>query len=971
MNNALVPIAAEPQPELALGYYAATRKVPLKHWSEKIVLQKGQVVFVLSVEEGKAHFQRGNAQYSMAIEEFTEAFAPDPDGAANRAAEVAALMAEVGVLQAESLREEMAARALNPHVERTGTELVTTQDAAVDATKRSMAEIRNSAERVRRDLASRAGAIKAFAEEQAAILYAQTASLQEVLKKAQEAVWTINLYLGSEEVIERLREGESAAPKTPITLRQLVLYMDEECAVAAEDGGLDARSIDRFDAWLLEDPAHLQQVLPEPKGLVVLKPRRKNKDYGTGDPWTENQLNKANRVTYFLLRNGENLYRMWTNWDVGERFIPRTDEFLKYFVEERFNFETRTTERTRLEPGSSAWMEAEKRADGQRRHYMRAALILQGLLDRTTIFAPLSGPINVNDPAAYDGPLSVVLDGDIMLADGHERFEDWIRRINGELAVGNRVIGAWNSWDHGLRGGRDSHERGNSRLSPAMAEYPSDEAIYTIEEKRDGEFLFYYKRREKRWVDYGERNYRQRASCRILPTDQFVLNFDAVTQEDLHYYMNSRLDRHHYLWMFPTLKNALRMKRAEAKQEAPFALLLAGEIAKAHGVDVATAAAAVPGLIHWWKYKNRTHRALTADDAKALRMIVTEYGRQAEQEDRRTAREAQMQQVADMIQAAEPNAILIAHKSDNNYVALIPANDENIFVHEQSWNTQRCTEVKEWTVVDERFRRWFPLRTGSGWADWRTGTDRRLVLSDPERDALLEKAWERAARTGGWTHEAHPINRLGVTLGKQDELYLYWTRGEVKIPTALLLTSDRPSGPDLRMGTVGWDRHGSEVRLRGLNEHGIIVGANRAPWESEYWQAKRVLWSDPVAMAVYREQERQVAVAEARVHALQEVANGYFVNATHDWNARAEAAAYAKFLDDYGDPDLWEGHKKALKLPNAPRMEGLRKALAILVERGFELSPGTTVREVLQEAGSLTGKHIDEDDAVLGLVVAP
>jgi hypothetical protein len=37
--------------------------------------------------------------------------------------------------------------------------------------------------------------------------------------------------------------------------------MDEECAVAAEHGGIDARSIEQFDEWLLADPAHLDQVL--------------------------------------------------------------------------------------------------------------------------------------------------------------------------------------------------------------------------------------------------------------------------------------------------------------------------------------------------------------------------------------------------------------------------------------------------------------------------------------------------------------------------------------------------------------------------------------------------------------------------------------------------------------------------------------------------------------------------------------
>jgi hypothetical protein len=137
-------------------------------------------------------------------------------------------------------------------------------------------------------------------------------------------------------------------------------------------------------------------------------------------------MNVANTKTYLLIRNGECLYRIWTSYETGANLIPKTDEFLRFFEQRRYNYQTNQDEIIALKPGSDAFMEAEKRAGAQKRHYMRAALILQGLIDRTTILHPLPGPINVGDAKSWDHDLAVILDGDAMLTDGRERFLTWL-----------------------------------------------------------------------------------------------------------------------------------------------------------------------------------------------------------------------------------------------------------------------------------------------------------------------------------------------------------------------------------------------------------------------------------------------------------------------------------------------------------------------------------------------------------------
>jgi hypothetical protein len=116
------------------------------------------------------------------------------------------------------------------------------------------------------------------------------------------------------------------------------------------------------------DPAHLEQVLPDPKGVVVLVPSRQERDYG--DRWLRWIIQTQVRIGW--LRNGEHLYMMTTDPRVGDRLLPKREEFAEFFYTE-LGF-GRDRERVPLEPGSDAWLKAEAAADRRRRHYMRSSV---------------------------------------------------------------------------------------------------------------------------------------------------------------------------------------------------------------------------------------------------------------------------------------------------------------------------------------------------------------------------------------------------------------------------------------------------------------------------------------------------------------------------------------------------------------------------------------------------------------------
>ncbi|MHB8089509.1 MAG: hypothetical protein ACYDH2_14810, partial [Anaerolineaceae bacterium] len=197
--------------------------------------------------------------------------------------------------------------------------------------------------------------------------------LQTQLTKIKKMIGVIELYLGVAEEIFQIQEGAPASVEEPISIRQLVLYMDEETGIY-EGGGIDCTNVDEFDAWLLKDN-HLDIVLPERKGIVVLCPSRQDKY--NADPITNARMKEANLMSYLLIRNGDNLFRIWTNIKMGERFFPTLEESAK--IEILFEESSKK---------GYFGFDAEK-AEDSRFLYLRNTFLIQGLIDRTQMFEPL------------------------------------------------------------------------------------------------------------------------------------------------------------------------------------------------------------------------------------------------------------------------------------------------------------------------------------------------------------------------------------------------------------------------------------------------------------------------------------------------------------------------------------------------------------------------------------------------------
>lgn len=893
----------------------------------------------------------------------------DPAGEIGRvSAELSRLTAEAAKLEAE---ENARTRSLEGTEGEGGGTPVRSSSLTPEETKATMAALHSRVVRTREKIAAKREEIQKLLEEQLAPVKAQIRRLERFAGELQEGIWTVNLYLGRDEQIVALADGEPAAADEPITVRQLVLAMDEECAVAAETGGIDAMDVDKFDAWLVSDPAHVEQVIPEKKGVVALVPRHRENSKDYGDAWVTSAVAKANQQTYFLIRNGEKLCRTWTDFNVGRRLVPARDEFTSFFEERRYDFGSREDRKVRLEPGTYAWTRAEEAADARKRHYMRVALILQGLLDRTTVFHPLPqddiGVGFLEERHYFAHRVRIIMDAEPALASaGHVPFREWQRRLNAELRPGMRLIGAFGSteWYHA----RGDEDRGHERLYPRTASYPKSGVPYAIKERgHDGALVFRYERTDEVEVrdDWGYREYRKartRASCTVYPWDQFVLPFDLAEVGEMERFLHSRLDRREYVAMFPLMKDAIRAKREEAAAEEPFRRMLAGVLARENGVEVAAAEEDVPALVAWWKLANRHHRPLVSEapeESRAIRAIVAEHERRLDDRRRREARPDDPAELAS-VRIAHPGAVLVARKRDASWVVLVPerpegAPDADVFVRELVYGAKAVAaaakgggapllgeprEDRPWRLVGSRAHRWRVLYEGPRWAGWDLTASPSDHLTDPEMEALADRiaAGVRNRADGGDPDALLAISYFPAGRSFYDErCFGVWSLEECAVVDEGRLLTGRLRGPEVDFDVYGWRRGRGGAPVLSKPRRGM----GRPRRVDGRYPGVVLKLNEPAEERLEAEETRYLEAREA-YGALRSRATALERSVEEAWEERARAGAYERFLQDYGDPGLWEGYLKTLDLRYPHRAyRGLSRVVQRLVEEGVDLADMT------------------------------
>jgi hypothetical protein len=835
--------------------------------------------------------------------------------------------------------------------------------------KIQMAEVRATVMKQQQEIVAKQAELKDLLEQKMHEVEEIIAPLTAMVRKLEEGIWTANLYLGRDEEIIQIRDGEPAPASTPVTVRQLVLAMDEECAVAAEAGGIDATSIDEFDEWLLGDEIHLNQVFPEQRGVVAIVPRWTDVDYG--NPWESNARNKDNHQTYFLIRNGERLYRYVTDFNAGARLVPTASEFTDFFYQ-RALF---GNERTPIEPGSRQWKKAETTADARKRHYMRVGLILQGLVDRTAVFQPLPGTVRFLEADDYDeGRIVIVADGDMLLSDGLETFREWRRRLMKEIRPGMRVIGSFNTYE----------SKDEWVIRPSRAGLPSSFVPHTITERvGDHALKFTYDRTDEiwgyqpdpenpGWSSFGSRVPKQRASCRFSDETDLILPFDLLKLEDVERFLRSRVERHRYVRMFPLLKAARRTLLEEIEQEAPFRSLLTGLLVRDHGVSFEDAEAAVPALVDWWKTTNRNHRPLVGsaeDNAKAVRLITDEYHRRLEDQ-RRPLNE----KLVTTLRTAHPTALLIARRRDSTYVVLEPQDDGDTFVVETIYSARGVVKQRlEWQLVGTSPSRWTVAYQDEKFGAWNALADSRTVYTGPEITDVVERYVDERTNEGvvvvavmlidgthGDSRQSTTIATVEMDVEDEELTTEYWADVKERALTA----EYREVKIQSRAIRLRRDAEGHITWARTDWVRSYPTGIAWPIWEPSgpYTKGWRRVWLNEDAAGAANLMRERYHDVRRRASRLDRIVTALELSVAEQYVERAERRAFDAFVEEYRDASLWEGHRKSIRLqrfePGRRDFGDVERALEYLVERGHVLD-GVTVSEVADRARVLYGIEVN------------
>ncbi len=869
-----------------------------------------------------------------------------------------------------------------------------------------IADRRNDVTRRQLELGAKKKRVTALVAEQKKWLEAMT-GFGDAVKKLEEAIWTLNLYLGTGEQIIQLQMGLAASADVPLTIRQLVLCMDEECALESEDGGLDFRTIEQFDEWLLADPKNLRQVLPEAKGIVVLKPRRNPKDYNMGGDAQEREIinremNDGNFKTYVLIRNGDSLFRVCPEWEVGGYFFPPKEEFRDAFLSkkkvneemaEKMGIDTSNwSDHERdwgkeveyiVTPQDDDYEDVKEKIDKRMGYYSKALIMLQGIVDRTGIFPEYQQlGLNLMDVTQWSDHVRFVHDADpsYLLTTGRETFAQWRERTNKQLTVGDRIIALFSLIERGAR----RHE--DSRKNPQNASDPEDYKLYTLSKiQDDGGLQIHYKRQDKKpaqwrkvpgswrseWVE--EEEYKTKASFTLYKSDDGVLAFDVITLEEVDFFLTDRLSRGQYLTMFPLLKRVRDMKRAERLDEEPFIQLLIGEMMKE---DTETPEYKLrreaSDLIQWFKFKNKIHRSIKSDEAATFKMTMKEWGLRRKTDSRELTLDE------DLVAKYKNDRTLLIAARTNYWTIIERTNEDFIFTTRidlyRSRNEWKVERTKEFYIPGREWTLWTPIFQHEDWEDWPKGARSKDFLNPQELEAYVSENLEEIRgyaleRALGYSYREKEFLQLrkiwdtGIVLNDKREIkfyfsFLHWN------------TKDH----DFKLTHVGidhtWKRVKGEIERVDRdyhlfsNEDSRLQGHTRGAWDPR----KNTSWAyrlDDKALEEIKEKKLEMQEITKIARRKENFADRGTRDMIKKINEGRLEKAKAAYLARYGNPYLWETSKefKGVEQMSYTAYSSMKKAIGKLL-LGSIISEDDIYGKTVSEVVTLVNSKLKADDKI-------
>jgi len=303
------------------------------------------------------------------------------------------------------------------------------------------------------------------------------------MEKVTDRIEDVSIYAGINESAVLVRDGLSASADEVIHFMQLRRYMDEECLVDYDAGGMSFENIHEFDQWISRS-GNMERLFPFPKTVVAFKVRRKTKEYENNlSAFIQFTLEDQDKKTFLYIRNGEKIYRISSSIEFDEMIFPSekglfNEPIMVKGYHGRVNdvITVREYEQVKSAIDSLGAKEAAKvcgynivsEISGGRykafdnsniffdeinahfankiKKYNKVSIILQGLLDRSEALSP-HHKISLSNPRDFMESIRLIYDAENVLYSGDEPdFEAYRKELNSSINSDSVFVGQFEAF---------------------------------------------------------------------------------------------------------------------------------------------------------------------------------------------------------------------------------------------------------------------------------------------------------------------------------------------------------------------------------------------------------------------------------------------------------------------------------------------------------------------------------------------
>lgn len=452
-------------------------------------------------------------------------------------------------------------------------------------------------------------AMTPFFEEKAAAALAHTEETRSYVAKLMSGIESLDLYVGRGVEVQTLRSGCSASSDEPLTFMQRKLMMDEELAIWADvNEKFDFSSEEIFFEKLLELPALVDQIFPTPRCVVVMAVTRRAIDYG--DTWANLARNEINRKVFLLIRDGENLHRVFSPVEShlgAARLFPargEDDQIFKGLDGREIKFD------------DVAYTDRLKEHEAHALHYKRFLLLCCGLDHRLRLFgefypgAPSLEFMSLSFQEAYLRFAHDDAQSGHLIGEARPDVMKWMQEKNQHLRSGSRVLCNWKALLNPTTAPGACQLHTNQRHSFWLKYKPVNAHDVAIA-YREGQNFCVDIEVHGETSRFKDRSFMCKVNLSAFKdgqwecTDQPFLCLDGVSIEDVRWYIHNRDARRSHLDYIRFFKRALAHLESEHAEESQARGALAKALREGKVADGPEALAIIDQAVIAWRAANR------------------------------------------------------------------------------------------------------------------------------------------------------------------------------------------------------------------------------------------------------------------------------------------------------------------------------------------------------------------------------